>query len=146
MLKKTIKYTDYEGVEREEDFYFNLNKAEVMEMQLSTDGTLTKFIEKIIAEKRVPELVKIFKELILKSYGEKSLDGKRFIKNDQILEEFTQTEAYSNLFMELSTDADAAAAFINGIIPKDLVEAAKNQANVVGSVLEYTPPAIEKKE
>ena len=71
MLKKTIKYTDYEGVEREEDFYFNLNKAEVMEMQLSTDGTLTKFIEKIIAEKRVPELVKIFKELILKSYGEK---------------------------------------------------------------------------
>ena len=146
MLKKTIKYTDYEGVEREEDFYFNLNKAEVMEMQLSTDGTLTKFIEKIIAEKRVPELVKIFKELILKSYGEKSLDGKRFIKNDKILEEFTQTEAYSNLFMELSTDADAAAAFINGIIPKDLVEAAKNQVNVAGSVLEYTPPAIEKKE
>lgn len=146
MLKKTIKYTDYEGVEREEDFYFNLNKAEVMEMQLSTDGTLTKFIEKIIAEKRVPELVKIFKELILKSYGEKSLDGKRFIKNDRILEEFTQTEAYSNLFMELSTDADAAAAFINGIIPKDLVEAAKNQVNVAGSVLEYTPPAIEKKE
>lgn len=146
MLKKTIKYTDYEGVEREEDFYFNLNKAEVMEMQLSTDGTLTKFIEKIIAEKRVPELVKIFKELILKSYGEKSLDGKRFIKNDKILEEFTQTEAYSNLFMELSTDADAAAAFINGIIPKDLVEAAKNQTNIAGSVLEYTPPAIEKKE
>ena len=146
MLKKTIKYTDYEGVEREEDFYFNLNKAEVMEMQLSTDGTLTKFIEKIIAEKRVPELVKIFKELILKSYGEKSLDGKRFIKNDRILEEFTQTEAYSNLFMELSTDADAAAAFINGIIPKDLVEAAKNQVNVAGSVLEYTPPVIEKKE
>ena len=146
MLKKTIKYTDYEGVEREEDFYFNLNKAEVMEMQLSTDGTLTKFIEKIIAEKRVPELVKIFKELILKSYGEKSVDGKRFIKNDRILEEFTQTEAYSNLFMELSTDADAAAAFINGIIPKDLVEAAKNQVNVAGSVLEYTPPAIEKKE
>ena len=145
MLKKTITYTDYEGVERTEDFYFNLNKAEVMEMQLSTDGTLTRFIEKIIAEKKVPELVKIFKELILKSYGEKSLDGKRFIKNDKILEEFTQTEAYSNLFMELSTDADAAAAFINGIIPKDLVEAAQKSQVTAGSVLEMTP-AIEKKE
>lgn len=145
MLKKTIKYTDYEGVEREEDFYFNLNKAEVMEMQLSTDGTLTKLIQKIIAEKNVPKLVEIFKQLILKSYGEKSLDGKRFIKNDQLLEEFTQTEAYSNLFMELSTDSDAAAAFVNGIIPKDLVDMAQNQGEVAGSILEYTP-AIEKKE
>ena len=146
MLKKTITYVDYEGVERTEDFYFNLNKAEVMEMQLSTDGTLTKFIQKIIAEKNVPKLVEIFKQLILKSYGEKSLDGKRFIKNDKLLEEFTQTEAYSNLFMELSTNADAAAAFVNGIIPKDLVElAAKEQGNVGGSILELTP-AIEKKE
>lgn len=145
MLKKTIKYTDYEGVEREEDFYFNLNKAEVMEMQLSTDGTLTKLIQKIIAEKNVPKLVEIFKQLILKSYGEKSLDGKRFIKNDQLLEEFTQTEAYSNLFMELSTDADAASAFVNGIIPKDLVDMAQNQGEIAGSILEYTP-AVETKE
>ena len=124
MLKKTIKYTDYEGVEREEDFYFNLNKAEVMEMELSTDGTLTKLIQKIIAEKNIPKLVEIFKQLILKSYGEKSLDGKRFIKNDKILEEFTQTEAYSNLFMELSTNSDAAAAFVNGIVPKDVADKA----------------------
>lgn len=145
MLKKTIKYTDYEGVEREEDFYFNLNKAEVMEMQLSTDGTLTKLIQKIIAEKNIPKLVEIFKQLILKSYGEKSLDGKRFIKNDKLLEEFTQTEAYSNLFMELSTNSDAAAAFVNGIIPKDLIDAAQNQGEVAGSILEYTP-AIKKKE
>lgn len=145
MLKKTIKYTDYEGVEREEDFYFNLNKAEVMEMQLSTDGTLTKLIQKIIAEKNVPKLVEIFKQLILKSYGEKSLDGKRFIKNDQLLEEFTQTEAYSNLFMELSTDSDAAAAFVNGIIPKDLVDMAQNQGEPAASILDYTP-AIDKKE
>jgi hypothetical protein len=142
MLKKTIKYTDYEGVEREEDFYFNLNKAEVMEMQLSTDGTLTRLIEKIIAEKNVPKLVEIFKDLILKSYGEKSLDGKRFIKNKELTEEFTQTEAYSNLFMELSTDADAAAAFVNGIIPSDLAVQAQNAQERL-SVLEMTPTPKE---
>lgn len=127
MRKETIKYTDYEGVEREEDFYFNLNKAEVMEMQLSTDGTLTKLIEKIIAEKNVPKIVEIFKELILKSYGEKSLDGKRFIKNKELTEAFTQTEAYSELFIKLSTDADAATAFINGIIPRDLLNQINNE-------------------
>lgn len=142
MLKKTIKYTDYEGVEREEDFYFNLNKAEVMEMQLSTDGTLTRLIEKIIAEKNVPKLVEIFKDLILKSYGEKSLDGKRFIKNKELTEEFTQTEAYSNLFMELSTDADAAAAFVNGIIPSDLAVQAQNAQERL-SILETTPTLKE---
>lgn len=127
MRKETIKYTDYEGVEREEDFYFNLNKAEVMEMQLSTDGTLTKLIEKIIAEKNVPKIVEIFKELILKSYGEKSLDGKRFIKNKELTEAFTQTEAYSELFIKLSTDADAATAFINGIVPRDLLNQMNNE-------------------
>ncbi len=127
MRKETIKYTDYEGVEREEDFYFNLNKAEVMEMQLSTDGTLTKLIEKIIAEKNVPKIVEIFKELILKSYGEKSLDGKRFIKSPELTEAFTQTEAYSELFIKLSTDADAASDFINGIIPRDLLNQMNNE-------------------
>ena len=127
MRKETIKYTDYEGVEREEDFYFNLNKAEVMEMQLSTDGTLTKLIEKIIAEKNVPKIVEIFKELILKSYGEKSLDGKRFIKSPELTEAFTQTEAYSELFMKLSTDAEAASDFINGIVPRDLFNQMNNE-------------------
>lgn len=121
MLKKVIKYTDYDGVEREETFYFNLSKAEVMEMQLSTDGTLTKYIEKIMAAKEVPKIVEVFKTLITKSYGEKSLDGKRFIKSSQLTEEFLQTEAYSELYMELATDADAATAFIQGIIPKDIL-------------------------
>ena len=139
MRKETIKYTDYEGVEREEDFYFNLNKAEVMEMQLSTDGTLTKLIEKIIAEKNVPKIVEIFKELILKSYGEKSLDGKRFIKSKELTDEFTQTEAYSELFIKLSTDADAATEFINGIIPRDLLNQINNESKtdlkLVGEVV-----------
>ena len=129
MRKETIKYVDYDGVEREEDFYFNLNKAEVMEMQLSSDGTLAKYIEKIVAENNVSKIVEVFKDLILRSYGQKSLDGKRFIKNQQLTDEFVQTEAYSELFMKLSTDADAAVAFINGIIPKDLAEQINKASN-----------------
>ena len=117
MLKKTVTYTDYNGVERTEDFYFNLTKAEVTEMELSTAGGLEAMIRKIVAEKDAPAIVKIFKELVLKAYGEKSPDGRRFIKNDEVREAFSQTEAYSDIFMELATNADAAAAFVNGIIP-----------------------------
>ena len=127
MLKKTITYVDYDGEERKEDFYFNLTKAELTEMNLSVNGGLLATIEKISQEKNMPRMITIFKDLILKSYGEKSLDGKRFIKNAQLTEEFTQTEAYSQLFMELATDADAAAAFIAGIVPKDISDSIKDQ-------------------
>jgi hypothetical protein len=119
MLKKTITYTDYNGSERTEDFYFNLSKAEVMEMEMSTAGGLAETIQKIVAAQDAPAIIKIFKELVLKAYGEKSPDGKRFIKSDEISTAFSQTEAYSQLFMELATDADAAAKFVNGIIPVD---------------------------
>ena len=117
MLKKTITYTDYNGVERKEDFYFNLTKAEIMEMQLSTTGGLSELLTKIVDSKDVPSIIKVFKELILKAYGEKSEDGRKFIKSDEISTAFAQTEAYSQLFMELATDADAASKFVNGIAP-----------------------------
>lgn len=117
MLKKTITYTDYNGVERKEDFYFNLTKAEIMEMEMSISGGLTEMINRIVAAQDAPAIVKIFKELVLKAYGVKSPDGKRFIKSDELATEFAQTEAYSQLFMELATDADAASAFVNGIVP-----------------------------
>ena len=120
MLKKTITYTDYNGVERKEDFYFNLSKAEVMEMEMSTSGGLAQMINKIIETQDSPAIIKIFKDLILKAYGEKSPDGKRFIKSHELSEAFAQTEAYSNLFMELATDADAAAKFVNGITPVEI--------------------------
>lgn len=119
MLKKTITYTDYEGNERTEDFYFNLTQAEILEMELSSTGGLEKMIQKIVAEQDGARITKIFKDIILKAYGEKSLDGRRFIKNDELTEAFTQTEAYSQLFVELATDSDAAADFINGIVPHD---------------------------
>lgn len=120
MLKKTITYTDYNDVERTEDFYFNLTKAEIMEMEMSTTGGMAEMIQRIVKAQDSPAIVKIFKDLVLRAYGEKSADGKRFIKNDEIREAFAQTEAYSILFMELATDADAAAAFVNGITPADI--------------------------
>ncbi|MCF8018193.1 MAG: hypothetical protein K9L62_02220 [Vallitaleaceae bacterium] len=117
MLKKTISYTDYNNNERTEDFYFNLTKAELTEMELSHQGGLTNMIEKIVATSDSEKIIAVFKDLLLKSYGEKSVDGRRFIKNPEVVDSFAQTEAYSILFMELATNADAAAAFVNGIVP-----------------------------
>ena len=118
MLKKTITYTDYNGVERTEDFYFNLSKAEIAEMELEIPGGMTTLIERITKTKDTPSLVKMFKDLILRAYGEKSDDGKRFINSKELRDRFEQTEAYSELFIELASNADAASAFINGITPK----------------------------
>ncbi len=119
MLKKTITYEDYDGNKRTEDFYFNLSKAEIMEMELSVSGGMTQMLNRIVAERDGEKIIKTFKEIILKAYGEKSPDGKRFIKSEELSTAFSQTEAFSQLFIELATDADAAAKFINGIIPAD---------------------------
>lgn len=124
MITKVIKYTDYNGVEREEKFLFNLSKAELMEMEMGTTGGLTETIQKIVETQDTPSIIRIFKDLILKAYGEKSLDGKRFVKIDDnghpLSVAFSQTEAYSSLFMELATDSKAATEFIKGIIPSDI--------------------------
>lgn len=117
MLRKTIKYIDYDGNEREEDYLFNLSKAECMEMELSTNGGMEQMIKQIIAEKDNEKIVKLFKNIILKAYGVKSPDGKYFRKSPEISADFAATEAYSVLFMELSTDADAASKFINAVLP-----------------------------
>ena len=121
MLKKTMTYTDYNGVEKKEDFYFNLTQAELMEMEMTTPGGLAEMITRVIDAQDAPAIIKVFKDLVLKAYGEKSADGKYFYKKDAegnlLCNKFAQTEAYSNLFMELATDADAAAAFVNGIVP-----------------------------
>lgn len=127
MLKKTITYTDYNGNERTEDFHFNLTKAEIMEMEMSTSGGMAEMIQRIVQAQEAPQIIKIFKDLVLRAYGIKSPDGKRFIKNEELKEEFSQTEAYSILFMELATDADAAAKFVNGIMPADLAKQAAIQ-------------------
>lgn len=124
MLNKTITYTDYNGVERTETFYFHLNKAEIAKMEMSINGGLAERIQRIVAAQDQAELIKIFEDMIQRAYGIKSLDGKKFEKSPEILADFVQTEAYSQLFMELATDSDAAAKFINGIIPADLAKQA----------------------
>lgn len=128
MLKKNIKYVDYDGNERNENFYFYLNKAELMEMELSTSGGLAEHINRIVTAQDAPSIIKVFKDLILKAYGEKSPDGKRFIKvapdGHRLADDFAQTEAYSILFMELATNTEAATEFINGIVPNDMNPAA----------------------
>lgn len=127
MLKKTIKYTDYNGEERTEDFYFNLTKAELTELELRQSGGLKALLEKIIAERDQDKLVTLFKKIILMAYGEKSLDGRRFIKSEELTKAFTETEAYSELFMELVTDSKAAANFVNGIIPEEIRKNAQKE-------------------
>ena len=124
MVVEKIKYTDFNGLEREEDFMFNLTEAEITEMELTTDGGLSDSIKKIIAAQDTPQIIKVFKMLLLKSYGEKSADGRRFVKSDKLSEEFAQTNAYSKLFMKLATDDKAAVAFINGIMPDSMQEKA----------------------
>lgn len=131
MIKKTIKYTDYDGNERTGDFYFNFTKAEVVEMEASESGGMKKMLENIIQTNDTKRIIEVFKDMIQKSYGVKSPDGKRFIKNKEVLDDFMQTEAYSELFMELATNEQSAIAFVNGIFPKEYAEAAGNQGNVV---------------
>lgn len=127
MYKKNITYTDYNGHERTEEFLFNLTEAEIAEMEMSKKGGLTNTLQRLIRTEDAPEIAKIFKDLILKSYGEKSDDGRRFIKTKEKSEEFSQTEAYSKLYMELAFDDKAAAEFINNIIPKSMAEQLKNK-------------------
>lgn len=130
MLKKTISYTDYDGNARKEDFFFNLSKAELTEMQLSSEGGLEKKINRIVQTQDNKEIIALFKDIICKSYGIKSDDGKRFIKTPEITEAFIQTEAYSELFMELATDDKAAAEFINGIVPAAVAEQINKQKSI----------------
>ena len=131
MIKKTIKYEDYNGNEREEEFYFNLSNAELTKMELGVEGGLSERLKKVLATKDTPQILKVFEEIINKAYGVKSDDGKRFIKSKELLEEFTQTEAYSQLFVELATNENAAQEFILGILPKKLSDELKKQNVVV---------------
>ena len=130
MFKKTVTYEDYKGNTRTEDFYFNLNKAELVELELSTKGGLTVMMDRMIAAQDNATLFKIFKDLVSKSYGVLSDDGRKFVKNQEVLDDFMQTEAYSIIFSELATNAEAAAEFFNNVIPQNLAkELVEEEAN-----------------
>lgn len=131
MLKRTITYENFNGETVTNTFYFNLTKAELIELNVSYEGGFEKFLETIIAAQDQKTLIEEFKKIILISFGEKSPDGERFIKSDELREKFTQTAAYSALFMELATDANAASVFINSVIPKDMQAQVSKQAAVL---------------
>lgn len=118
MLKKTITYTDFEDNVRTEDFYFNLSKSEVMEMEMMESGGMSKMLQKIVSEQDSKKIIEHFKRIILASYGVKSPDGREFIKSPELSKSFSQTNAFDSLAVELYTNPESAAAFINAIIPQ----------------------------
>ena len=129
MIKKTITFSGYDGQKYTEDFYFNLNEAELIEMEISAEGnSLHDGLKKMVDENNGALIMQTFKGIIQKAYGVKSEDGRRFIKNDQVLEEFVQTDAYAKLFFELCTDAAKAAEFVNHVVPSDIKERSEEQA------------------
>lgn len=130
MLKKTITYEDFNGETVSEDFFFHLSKAELVELELSHEGGLSESLKRIVDAEDGKGIIAEFKNIILTAYGKRSDDGRRFVKNQQLREEFESTEAYSALFMELVTNTDAAIEFINGVIPAGMAEEAAKVATV----------------
>lgn len=133
MYKITETYTDYDDNQRTEDFYFNYSEAELTDLQFSVSGGLAGMIDKIIKTNDMPKLVELFRELIQKAYGEKSNDGRRFMKSPELTKEFTETVAYSQIYMRLATDSKAAQEFINKVVPKSMKDKMQqaNQQNIV---------------
>lgn len=125
MLKKTITYEDWNGETRTEDFYFNLTRAELIEMEtgMVPGRSLTDTLQTLITDKDMGMIVQTIKEIVLKAYGEKSADGKRFVKNQDVRDSFEQNPAYDILYMELAQDAEKAADFLNGIMPTQVTDA-----------------------
>lgn len=138
MISKTFTYKDYDGNERTETFYFHLSKAELVTMEMAEPGGLRKKMENYLAAKDVPKIMEFFRDLIKRSYGEKANDGRRFVKSDDIFDAFSQTEAYSMLFMELITDDAAAEAFFTGIMPEDIQEEAKKNAEKIVDISNHS--------
>lgn len=121
MIKKTLTYKDFTGEETTEEFYFNLTEAELVELEVSAQGnSLSAWLEKIVRAQNGAEIIATFKKIITTSFGVKSADERRFIKSPEILAEFQSTQAYSDLFMELSTDAEKGSEFVNGLMPEGM--------------------------
>lgn len=141
MLKKTITFEDLDGNKITEDFYFNLSKAELIELELSTKDGLMETLKSIVAEQDGAKIIEYFKKIILMAYGKRSDDGRRFIKSEELRTEFSQTDAYSVLFMEFATDAKAAATFVQGIMPAGMVS--EDMVSRVVEDVESEPKTVE---
>lgn len=132
MIKQTYTYTDYNGNERTEDYYFDLREDELVKLELGIDGGMSEKIHRIIAARNIPEIIKVFDEVIMASYGEKSPDGREFVKDPILTKKFMQTKGYEKLFMDFVTKENFAADFFNALIPKDgIIANSANESNVV---------------
>lgn len=131
MIKKTVTYKDFDGNERTEDFYFHLTEQELTEWELSVDGGLSGVLRRIVNSKDNKKLIEIFKDLLIRSYGVKTPDGRGFVKNKEVLNDFIYTQAFSDIYMELATDDKAASEFVNGIIPASLAAEARKEMKVI---------------
>ena len=140
MFKKTITYVDFDGVERTEDFYFNLSKSEVIKLELSYPGGFENYIDTIVKSNDGAAIMKSFNDIIMMSYGEKSTDGRRFVKSKELSDAFAQTPAYDQIFIELCTDNNAAAAFVNGVMPT-LTDADKKKLDIVAKANANVAPS-----
>lgn len=138
MYVKEIEYTDFNGVVRKEKFYFNLTKAEILDLELGKTGGLTEYIRKIIEAQDTPTIMALFKSLLLKAYGVKSDDGRRFIKNDQVREDFEQTQAFSDLYMMLALNDEEASKFVNAIVPDDMKVSEEQRAQFAKELIPST--------
>lgn len=130
MIKKTVTYEDFDGNERTEDFYFHLTEQELTEWELSVDGGLSGVLSRIMNSKDNKKLIEIFKDLLIRSYGVKTPDGRGFVKNQEVLNDFIYTQAFSDIYMELATNDKAASEFVNGIIPAKLAAEARQEMKV----------------
>jgi hypothetical protein len=135
MLKREIRYEDFDGNMVSDIFYFNLSKPELIELEVEYDKGFGQMLQDIVESEDNKEIIARFKQIVLMAYGEKSEDGKRFVKSDKIREEFSQTAAYSELFMELATDDKAAIVFLNGVLPREFRGAMEKVAGTVTSPL-----------
>ncbi len=139
MIKKTVEYEDFNGNECKEDLYFNLTETELIEMEVNEDSSLSDQLKVIVADKDASKIIGFVKELILNSYGVKSEDGKRFVKSDEIRADFKDSLAFNAVFMELAVDADKAAAFVNGLLPKKiqaLIDTEEVQKEIANNALQ----------
>lgn len=130
MYKKTVTYVDYNGEERTEDFYFNLTKAELFDLEFETPGGFGDYAQRIVNAKDRQEMIGTFKKILEMSYGEKDATGRRFVKSKELTKAFMETPAYAEIYLELATDEKAAAEFINGVLPSDLSEMAAKAKSV----------------
>ena len=142
MLKKSITFEDFNGNKRTKEYYFNLSTAEVVEMETSVDGGYADMLKRIIAATDANNLIKEFKAFILAAIGEKSEDGEYFTKNDDIRNRFASSPAYSELFVELASNANSAAEFFIGVLPAEFGEHLREAADKASGAVDTSPPVL----